>query len=59
VSQQGDHRERDQEQQPSEEDRKEGTQHGNRESGTGDSGSQQGDVAHEGDLPTQGVPEAD
>jgi hypothetical protein len=60
VSEQGDQRqERDQEQQPSEEDRKAGTQQGNRESGTEDSGSQQGDVAHEGDLPTQGVPEAD
>jgi hypothetical protein len=44
---------------PSEEDRKEGTQQGNRESGTDDSGSQQGDVAHEGDLPTEDVPEAD
>jgi hypothetical protein len=44
---------------PSEEDRKEGTQRGNRESGTDDSGSQQGDVAHEGDLPTEGVPDAD
>ena len=41
-----------------EEDRKEGTQQGNRESGTDESGSQQGDVAHEGDLPTKGVPEA-
>lgn len=44
---------------PSEEDRKQGTQQGNRESGTDESGSQQGDVAHEGDLPTKGVPEAD
>lgn len=44
---------------PSEEDRKEGTQQGNRESGTDGSESQQGDVAHEGDLPTQAVPEAD
>ena len=44
---------------PSEEDRKEGTQQGNRESGTDESGAQQGDVAHEGDLPTENVPEAD
>jgi hypothetical protein len=44
---------------PSEEDRKEGTQKGNRESGTEDSEAQQGDVAHEGDLPTRDVPEAD
>lgn len=44
---------------PSDEDRKEGTRKGNRESGTDDSGDQQGDVAHEGDLPTDAVPEAD
>jgi hypothetical protein len=44
---------------PSEEDRKEETQQGNRESGTDESGAQQGDVAHEGDLPTEAVPEAD
>jgi hypothetical protein len=44
---------------PSEEDRKEGTQQGNRESGTNESAAQQGDVAHEGDLPTEKVPEAD
>ena len=43
---------------PSEEDRKEGTQRANRESGTDEAGSHQGDVAHEGDLPTEGVPEA-
>jgi hypothetical protein len=44
---------------PSEEDRKQGTHQGNRESGTDESGSHQGDVAHECDLPTKGVPEAD
>jgi len=45
---------------PSEGDgRKEGTQQSNHESGTDESGAQQGDVAHEGDLPTKGVPEAD
>jgi hypothetical protein len=52
MSEQGDQwDERDQEQ--------ESTEQGNRESGADDSGSQQGDVAHEGDLPTQDVPEAD
>lgn len=44
---------------PGEEDRKEGSRQGNRESGTDESGAQQGDVAHEGDLPTETVPEAD
>jgi hypothetical protein len=44
---------------PSGKNREAGTQQGNRESGTDGSGSQQGDVAHEGDLPTEGVPEAD
>jgi hypothetical protein len=41
------------------EDREEGNRQGNRESGIDESGSQQGDVAHEGDLPTEAVPEAD